>query len=127
MTDKPSKKWIRDYDYAMFEVEYTQTLNEYMDYIKELINEGWEGIELLPQRYDYELYPCPLIKHVWKQMLSSKLVLELAEKNRRRKLKLKRGNVGSTKNLKRNLNLMEYPIKDLAIQLQSEGCSCLFF
>ena len=39
MTDKPSKKRIRDYDYAMFEVEYTQTLNEYMDYIKELINE----------------------------------------------------------------------------------------
>jgi hypothetical protein len=56
----------------MFEVEYTQTLNEYMDYIKELINEGWEGIELLPQGMTMS-FPFS-IKHVWKQMLSSKLV-----------------------------------------------------
>jgi hypothetical protein len=110
----------------MFEVEYTQTLNEYMDYIKELINEGWEGIELLPQRYDYELYPF-LYKTRIETDVEFQARLELAEKEQKKKLKLKRGNVSSTKNLKRNLNLMEYPIKDLAIQWRSEGRGCLFF
>ena len=84
MTDKPSKKRIRDYDYAMFEVEYTQTLNEYMDYIKELINEGWEGIELLPQRYDYELYPF-LYKTRMETDVEFQARLELAEKEQKKK------------------------------------------
>jgi hypothetical protein len=66
----------------MFEVEYTQTLNEYMDYIKELINEGWEGIELLPQRYDYELYP-----FLYKTRMCCQARLELAEKEQKKKAK----------------------------------------
>jgi hypothetical protein len=86
MTDKPSKKWIRDYDYAMFEVDYDQTLNEYMDYIKELINEGWEGIELRPQGYDHGLYPF-LYKTRMETDVEFQVRLELAEKEQKKKAK----------------------------------------
>jgi len=86
MTDTPSKKWIRDYDYSMFEVEYEQTLDEYMDYIKELINEGWEGIELRPQGYDQSCYPF-LYKTRMETDVEFQARLELAEKEQKKKAK----------------------------------------
>ena len=86
MTDKSSKKWIRDYDYAMFEVEYNQTLNEYIDYIKELINEGWEGIEMVPRGYDNCYYPF-LYKTRMETDVESQARLELAEKEQKKKIK----------------------------------------
>ena len=86
MTDKPSKKLIRDYDYVLFEVEYDQRLDEYMDYIKELINEGWEGIELVPNRYGEGYFPY-LYKTRMETDVEFQARLELEEKEQKKKAK----------------------------------------
>ena len=86
MTDKPSKKWIRDYDLVDFEIEYDQTLNEFMDYIKELINEGWEAIELVPHKYGDGYLP-----YLYKTRIETdaefQARLELEEKEQKKKIK----------------------------------------
>lgn len=86
MTDKPSKKWIRDYDCSMFQVDYDQTLDEYMDYIKELIDEGWDGLELVPNKYGEGYYPF-LYKTRIETDAEFQARLELAEKEQKKKAK----------------------------------------
>ena len=86
MTDTPSKKWIRDYECCVFEVEYDQTLNEYKDYIGELINEGWEGIELVPYKYGDGYFP-----YLYKTRIETdaefQARLEREEKEQKKKIK----------------------------------------
>jgi hypothetical protein len=78
------KQLIREYDCGTFVTGYDQTLREYIEYIEELIEEGWEGIEI---KHDYyNEYPC-LYKTRYETDAECKARLEQEEKDRMKKIK----------------------------------------
>jgi len=78
------KQLIREYDCGTFVPGYDQTLKEYMEYIEELIEEGWEGIEI--KRDYYNEYPC-LYRTRYETDAECKARLEQEERDRMKKIK----------------------------------------